>query len=73
MLLTAIGFHGEKRHIGRWPLQGENDSDCAGSDYPNRVSTYSSALSGGSFTIPGPLRTKKSKVVLLRWTVRGQS
>lgn len=27
--------------------------------YPNRVSTYLPALSGSSFTVPGPLRTKR--------------
>ena len=36
----------------------------------NRVRTYSLALSGGSLTVPGPLRKKKSAsgfVSSLRW------
>src|SRR5207237_7058787 len=36
------------------------DGDGDDGDFPKRVRMYSRALSGGSFTVPGPLRTKTS-------------
>jgi hypothetical protein len=51
------------RTTSAWPVPWARRSAAAHQsrpapyDRPNRVLMYSFALSGGSFTVPGPLRT----------------
>ena len=54
--------HGAARYravVRQPPSTLHHDSPCAIREW-KRVRMYSRTLSGGSFTVPGPLRTKKS-------------